>query len=76
METQAVVLSSLRDVLDPETGASMLDLGVIRDVRFGDTQVTIVLNGAHELARHFADEAEAAARDAVPEGWSVEVALA
>lgn len=76
MEKQLDLAPYLADILDPETGASVLDLGVVRDVRVADRSVTILIDGSHVLARHFAHEAEAAARDAVPEGWTVAVALA
>ena len=72
---EATVLQRLRDVLDPETGVSLLALGVIRSVRVEAPTVHIVVDGAHALAPHFAAEAEAAARDAVPSSWDVEVRL-
>ena len=72
---EATVLRRLRDVIDPETGVSMLALGVIQSVRVAPPNVHIVVDGTHALSRHFAAEAEAAAREAVPVGWGVEVHL-
>lgn len=73
---EATVLDHLRDVLDPETGVSLLSLGVVRSVRVTAPNVEIVLDGGHALARHFAAEAEAAVRDAVPPSWAIDVRFA
>lgn len=74
MEQESRVWAQLRDVLDPETGRSLVELGIIQRVAAMPGRVTIELDGRHPLARHFAAEAEAAGRDAVP-GWDVVVAL-
>lgn len=75
MDRQARVWSHLQDVLDPETGVSVVDLGIVRSVSAAGSEVRIALDGAHPLARHFAGEAEAAGRDAAP-GCEVVVELA
>lgn len=36
MVTREEVLSNLRDVIDPELGASLVDLGFIREVEIAD----------------------------------------
>lgn len=75
MEQESRVWSQLRDVLDPETGVSLVELGIVQSVAVTPGRVKIALDGAHPLARHFAHEADAAARDAVP-GWDVVVEIA
>jgi metal-sulfur cluster biosynthetic enzyme len=41
--TEAVVLEALRQVIDPEVGMSILDLGLIYDVRINGSEVRIAM---------------------------------
>ncbi len=75
MDPQARVWAQLKDVLDPETGVNMVDLGVVRRVEAAAERVRNALDRSHPLAKHFQSEAEAAGRDALP-GWEITVELA
>lgn len=75
MDPQARVWAQLKDVLDPETGVSLVELGVVRRVETEAELVRIALDRSHPLAKHFQTEAEAAGRDALP-GWKIVVELA
>lgn len=41
MVTREEVLSNLRDVIDPELGASLVDLGFIREVEIADDSIQV-----------------------------------
>nr|MBC7244385.1 Mrp/NBP35 family ATP-binding protein [Chloroflexota bacterium] len=43
MVTEEEVRNALKNVMDPELGRSIVDLGMVREIRIGDGQVDIVL---------------------------------
>ena len=57
MEQESRVWSQLRDVLDPETGVSLVELGIVQSVAVMPGRVKIAIDATHPLAEHFAHEA-------------------
>lgn len=77
MVTQEQVLSGLREVIDPEIGANLVDLGLIREVRVEDNriqvQMVLTIPGC-PLARYLVSQVENKVK-AVAEGRTVDVQL-
>lgn len=77
MVTREEVLSGLKAVIDPEIGANLVDLGLIREVRIEDDriQVRMVLTiPGCPLARYLVSQVESKVQ-AVAEGRTVDVQL-
>lgn len=77
METRDV-LEALRQVLDPELGINVVDLGLVYGVTVEGARVEVVLtmtSPACPLGGQLSSEAEAAVRRCVPEGFDVEVRM-
>ncbi len=75
--TQEVVLSGLREVIDPEIGTNLVDLGLIREIRIEEDRIEVrmvlTMPGC-PLARYLISEVENKVRT-VAEGRTVEVQL-
>lgn len=77
METKDV-LEALRQVLDPELGINVVDLGLVYGVTVEGARVEVVLtmtSPACPLGGQLSSGAEAAVRRCVPEGFDVEVRM-
>ncbi len=75
MVTQDEVLTALKDVIDPEIGANVVDLGFIKDIRIEDNRVEVrmVLTMPRcPLIRYLVSQVEEKART-VAEGRTVDV---
>ena len=72
------VRQALKGVEDPEAGMNIVELGLVYgiDAQPGRVRVAMTMTSpACPAAAYLADEAEAAIREAAPEGTQVEVAL-
>jgi len=72
------ILDALRDVLDPEIGVNVVDLGLVYEAGAEDGRVRVVMTTttpACPLAESMADEAEAAIQRHVPGVTSVAIEL-
>lgn len=77
MVTREEVLSGLKEVIDPEIGANLVDLGLIREVRIEDDriQVRMVLTmPGCPLARYLVSQVGSKVQT-VAEGRTVDVQL-
>lgn len=77
MVTQEEVLSALKEVIDPEIGVNLVDLGLIREVRIEDhrIQVRMVLTmPGCPLARYLVSQVESKVQT-VAQGRTVDVQL-
>jgi serine O-acetyltransferase len=75
--SQAGICSALRDVIDPEVGVNVVDLGLIREIkRNGDgVEIRMVLTSpAHPMAGYLVEQVRRKARQ-MTDGKSVEVVL-
>jgi serine O-acetyltransferase len=75
--TQEEVLAGLKDVIDPEIGVNLVDLGLIREIRIEDDriQVRLVLTvPGCPLARYLVSQVENKVRT-IAEGRTVDVEL-
>jgi metal-sulfur cluster biosynthetic enzyme len=73
------ILDALRDVIDPEVGINVVDLGLVYEARAKDGLVSVVMTmttPACPLGESMAEEAEAAIRRHVPGVTSVAIELA
>ncbi len=77
MVGQEQVFEALRQVMDPEIGANVVDLGLIRDVQIEDQGIHIrmVLTMAGCPLARFLTRSVQQAAEAVAEGKRVEVEL-
>jgi metal-sulfur cluster biosynthetic enzyme len=76
--TAAHVLDALRDVIDPELGMNIVDLGLVytADVRDGDVSVRLTMTtAACPLGESISEQARAAIQQQVPGVTSVRVDL-
>lgn len=77
MVTKDQVLSSLREVIDPEIGVNLVDLGLIREVQIADDRIhvkmVLTIPGC-PLARHLVTQVQGKV-ETVAEGRSVDVQL-
>ncbi|MDD5220879.1 MAG: metal-sulfur cluster assembly factor [Candidatus Bipolaricaulis sp.] len=67
--TKEHVMAALRGVTDPELGISIVDLGLIYDVRLGDGRVDVdmtLTSSGCPMGRLIASDAEEAIRQALP----------
>ena len=72
------VREALRDVLDPELGINVVDLGLVYEVRVRDGDVSVAMTmttPACPLGETLSEQAEAAIRQKVPGVKSVTVDL-
>ena len=72
------VREALRDVLDPELGINVVDLGLVYEVRVRDGDVSVAMTmttPACPLGETLSEQAEAAIRQKVPVVKSVTVDL-
>jgi metal-sulfur cluster biosynthetic enzyme len=70
------ILDALRDVLDPEVGLDIVDMGLVYEVTVDSAHVEVILmttSPTCPLAGHLAREAEVALRRSVPEALDVTV---
>ncbi len=77
MVTEAQILSSLREVVDPEIGVNLVDLGLVREVQIEDDciQVRMVLTvPGCPLAGYLVSQVENKLRTVAP-GMKVDVQL-
>ncbi len=77
MVTQEEVLSSLKEVIDPEIGTNLVDLGLIREIRIEEDriQVRMVLTmPGCPLAGYLVSQVENKVRT-IAEGRTVDVQL-
>lgn len=78
MVTEERVRSALCDVIDPELGINVVDLGLVYDVDVRDGHVHVAMtmtSPACPLGESLTAEAEVAIRKNVPEVTSVDVEL-
>lgn len=76
--TEAVVRDALRQVLDPEVGVNIVDLGLVYGITAGDGRVAIALtmtSPACPLAEYLTDEIARSVRVCVPDARDVTVDL-
>ena len=72
------VRNLLRQIIDPEVGVNIVDLGLIYDIDAGDGTIRIEMtmtSPACPMGEMIVDEARAALADGLPLGWQAEVAL-
>src|SRR5437764_7704950 len=72
------IFDALRDVIDPEIGINIVDLGLVYDVRQQDGHVHVVMTmttAACPLGESITEETKAAIRRSVPGASSVSVDL-
>jgi len=72
------VRALLRQVIDPEVGANIVDLGLVYaiDIAAGRVRVAMTMTSpACPMSEMIVDEARAALADGLPLGWQAEVAL-
>lgn len=77
-EREAQVLEALREVIDPELGVNIVDLGLVYSVEVQDGVVTVKMTmttPACPLSTYLVDIAEAAIWRNIPEVESVQVEL-
>lgn len=78
MITKDCILTALRDVIDPELGINIVDLGLVYDVQVSDAQVCISMTmttPACPLHSYLKQSAQDAIRGHIPEVRSVKVDL-
>jgi len=78
MITQDQVMAALRQVVDPEIGINIVDLGLVYDVTVQDDDVRVAMTmttRACPLHDMIVGNAEAAIRDAAPGARSVRVEM-
>ena len=76
--TEAQVMDALRQVLDPELGINIVDLGLVYNVALQDQNVHIALTmttRACPLHAYLTEEATAAIHRVVPEAQTVDVEI-
>ncbi len=76
--TTESVRAALRDVIDPEVGINVVDLGLVYDVRVEDGNVSVAMTmttPACPLGETLIEQAEAAIRQNVPGVKSVTIDL-
>jgi len=76
--TEERVRSALRDVIDPELGINVVDLGLVYDVDVRDGRVRVAMtmtSPACPLGESLTAEADATIRKNIPEVTSVDVRL-
>ena len=76
--TAEQVRGALRDVIDPELGINVVDLGLVYEVRVQDGNVSVAMTmttPACPLGETLSEQAEAAIRQKVPSVKSVTVDL-
>ena len=69
---------ALRDVLDPEIGMNIVDLGLIYGVAVEPAQVKVEMtmtSPACPMGDMLLDEVEAALKRVLPKGWEFEIEL-
>jgi metal-sulfur cluster biosynthetic enzyme len=72
------VLQALRSVEDPEAGMNIVDLGLVYDVAVDADRVRVKMtmtSPSCPVAPYIVDEATAAVRGVLPEGFEAEVSL-
>jgi metal-sulfur cluster biosynthetic enzyme len=72
------IMQALRQVIDPELGINIVDLGLVYAVDIEDSRVHVrmtVTTPGCPMAFYLIRAAEAAVRDAVPDAENVEVEL-
>lgn len=76
--TPQQLTEALREVLDPELGESIVDLGLVQHIEVGDCRVDVTLiptSATCPMADVLVDDASAALRRCVPPRWEVEVMM-
>ena len=72
------ILQALRSVEDPEAGMNIVDLGLVYDVALDADRVRVKMtmtSPSCPVAPYLVDEATAAVRAVLPEGFDAEVSL-
>ena len=72
------VRTLLRQVVDPEVGANIVDLGLVYRIDIAPGQVTITMtmtSPACPMGEMILDDVRAALADGLPPGWQADVAL-
>jgi metal-sulfur cluster biosynthetic enzyme len=49
--TEAAILETLRQVIDPELGCNIVDLGLVYSVTITDAKVAVVMTSPHPVAQ-------------------------
>jgi metal-sulfur cluster biosynthetic enzyme len=78
MVTRDDVLGALREVIDPELGLNIVDLGLVYRVEIENGRVHVTMtatSAACPLSGYLASAAETAVRQRVPEAEAVEVEM-
>jgi metal-sulfur cluster biosynthetic enzyme len=71
---EAAVMKALRQVVDADLGLSMLDLGLVSDIRVQGQSVQVALTMT-PAGCELLDDAGQLLRAALPPGWQVDVTL-
>lgn len=77
--TEAAVYAALRDVMDPEIGMNVVDLGLVCDVAIDASSVRVTMimtTPACPMGEMIADDARARLRDIARDGVDIDVELA
>ena len=76
--TEQDIREALSDVIDPELGVNIVDLGLVYEISLRDRSVQIVMTMTSPmcpLAEYLKDAAEAAIRDRLPDLDRVDIAV-
>ena len=76
--TVEIVQDALREVIDPEVGLNIVDLGLIYDIAIGEKTVSISMTmttPSCPMGSMLQEEAAAALESVLPEDWHADVAM-
>jgi len=78
MITEEKVREALREVIDPEVGVNVVDLGLVYAIRVRENRISVdmtMTTRACPLVEHIKDQAEAVIKEKIPEAGYVEVLM-